>query len=164
VELLVARVFFGHWGTRPAQVAAALDWLCGAGAQVINLSLGLREDRMVLREACERTTAGGVILVASTPARGEPVYPAAYPGVLRATGDARCAPGEWSWLATPQADIAGCVTSADGTVSGASAGAAHVCAHIAMCLQDPAMSERDDLLDALRRGASYHGPERRGLG
>lgn len=160
-QLLMARVFFQRWLTRPAQVAAAVDWLCASGAQVINLSLGLRADRAILRDACNRALACGVILVASAPARGESVFPAAYPGVIRATGDARCDRMQWSWLDSTQADVGGCVTALDESVAGASAGAACVSAHIARFLDARPGAGRAQVLDHLRHRAAYVGPERR---
>lgn len=160
-QLLVAKVFFQRWLTRPAQVAAAVDWLCASGAQVINLSLGLRADRAILRDACDAALASGVILVASAPARGEPVFPAAYPGVIRATGDARCERMQWSWLDSIQADVGGCVTALDETVAGASVGAACVSAHIARFLQARPGAGRAQVLDHLRNRAAYVGAQRR---
>lgn len=60
-----------------------------------------------------RGFGAGVLLCASSPARGGPVYPANYPGVIRVTGDARCAPGQWSWLGSRQADFGGYVGTGD---------------------------------------------------
>jgi hypothetical protein len=97
------------------------------------------------------------VLVAASPARGEPVYPAAYPGVVRATGDARCAPGEHSWLASAHADF-GAHGSA-GAVRGASAGCAHVSARLAALLAEGASPAR--ALGALRERAHYTGAEHR---
>jgi hypothetical protein len=162
IELLDARVMFTGLSSSAAQVAAAIDWLCARGAQVVNLSVGLRQDRALLREACARAVERGVLLVASAPARGAPVYPAAYPGVLRATGDARCAPAEISWLGSTQADAGGHVRTADGALAGASIGCAHVCAHIVRWLCAHPAAARDDIIAALRVSASVHGPERRG--
>jgi subtilisin family serine protease len=157
VELIVARVFGDALVTSAAQLAAALDWCAEQGARVANVSAGLREDREVLRRAVAKALAGGVIVVAAAPARGAPVYPAAYPRVVRATGDARCAPGEWSWLGSAQADFGAHVRAGD--VRGASAGCARVCAHLAAQLADglaPAAA-----LAALRERAHYRGVERR---
>lgn len=161
VKLLMAQVFFQQWQTRPAQVAAAIDWLCASGARVINLSLGLRSDRPVLHQACDRALAAGVILVASSPARGEAVFPAAYNGVIRATGDARCDRDEISWLDSPQADVGGCVAAVCGSVAGASVGAAYISAHIARYLQGDSGAGLERVIEHLRERADYTGPERR---
>ena len=96
--LLLGQVFLDAGPTSGSAVAAALDWAVARGARLIHMSLGLAADRAVLAAAVARAADAGCVLVASTPARGAAVYPATYPGVLRATGDARCAPGELSAL------------------------------------------------------------------
>lgn len=162
-RLLMAQVFFQRWSTSPAQVAAAIDWLSDSGARVINLSLGLRADRAVLRDACDNALAAGVILVASSPAQGEAVFPAAYEGVIRATGDARCQASQFAWLASAQADVGACVNAVQGTVAGASVASAYVSAHIACYLEQHREAGREQVLGYLRENASYQGPERRGV-
>ena len=157
IELVVARVFGERLVTSAAQLAAALDWAALRGAVLANLCAGLREDREVLREAVVRALARGVVLVAASPARGEPVYPAAYAGVVRATGDARCALGEHSWLGSAHADFGAHVRA--GAVRGASAGCAHVSARLAALLADGASPAR--ALEALRERVHHTGPERR---
>ncbi len=157
VELIVARVFFASLATGAAQLAAALDWATDQGAALVNVSAGLREDREVLGTAVRRALQRGVLVVAASPARGAPVYPAAYPGVVRATGDARCAPDAWSWLASPQADFGAHVRA--GEVHGASAACARVCALLAARLAGgtaPASA-----LEELRAQAHYTGREHR---
>ncbi len=161
VELLDARIFDAELRASAAQTAAAIDWLVAQGARILNLSFGLHEDREVLREACAQALSRGVLLVASTPARGAAVFPAAYPGVIRATGDARCAPGETSWLGTTQADAGGAVRTPCGKVAGASAGCARVSAALASLMHRQPCATREELLAVFRREARYQGPERR---
>lgn len=162
-ELLSAQVFRGRFTTTAAQVAAAIDWLTEQGAQVINLSLGLRQDRETLRQSCERALRRGVILCAASPARGEPVWPAAYPGVFRMTGDARCDREEISWLETAFADFGACVRPLDNSLghSGASLGCAHLSARVALCLQQSGALSLSEVRDRLIEAASYQGPEQR---
>jgi subtilisin family serine protease len=162
VVLLDARIFGANLRTDAMCAAAAIDWLVAQGARIVNLSFGLREDRMVLREACLRATAAGVLLIASSPARGEPVFPAAYPDVLRATGDARCARGEISWLGSAQADVGAHVRSLDVEIAGASMGCAHVCAALAAWFRAHPEGSNAEAVAALRVGARYQGIERRG--
>ncbi|SOD92608.1 S8 family serine peptidase [Caenispirillum bisanense] len=97
-RLLDAQVFGRHSATSAGLVAAGLTWAVEQGADVCVLSLGLRSDRAVLAEAVAAALAAGVTVVASAPARGGPVWPAAYPGVVRVSGDARCGVGELSWF------------------------------------------------------------------
>lgn len=125
-ELVVAQVFRERLTTTASQVAAAIDWAVAGGARLVNLSLGLREPRPELAEACARALAAGVVLCAAAPARGEPVYPAAFHGVLRVTGDARCAPAELADLGAGHADFGAHVRPLDGGLAGA--GASMACA------------------------------------
>ncbi len=160
---VVAQVFRERLAASAAQVAAALDWVVDQGAQVVNLSLGLRNDRDVLARACERALAAGVIVCASSPARGEAVYPAAYPGVLRMTGDARCRRGEISHLATRYADFGAHVRPLGNGPAGvgASAGCAHLSGEIGRFLGDGGAAIPIHVRNHLIGRASYHGPERR---
>lgn len=161
VGLCIAQVFGEQGQTSPLQIAAALYWLLEQEVSLVSMSLGLRTDRPVLRDACARLQAAGVLLCASSPARGEPVYPAGYPGVIRITGDARCAPGQWSWLGTRQAEFGAHVAAGNG-VAGASVACAALAGTLAAHLARQPGISREALLQALRQGAVYHGPERRG--
>jgi hypothetical protein len=169
VAVAVAQVFEARATTTPQFVAAGIDWLVGEGARIVSMSLGLAHDRAVLRDACERAHARGTILVAATPARGAAAYPAAYPGVLAVTGDARCTLGEVS-------DLCGCMAEfgtfvgdpqARGT-AGAVAGASIATAHFTVLVARHVEAVPDADLEAVRahfRGiARYRGPERRGQG
>lgn len=162
VPVLLAQVFSAQASTSALQVAAAVLWLVEAGATLVNLSLGLQQDRPVLHQACAEALAAGVLLCASSPAQGGPVYPASYPGVIRVTGDARCAPGQWSWLGTAQADFGGYVGA--GGRAGASLGCAALCGRIAALLREAPGMDRQQVHDWLRHHAVFAGPERRGVG
>jgi len=153
----VAQVFDGRGVTSPLQIAAALQWLGGQGVRVINLSLGVRQDRPILREAVAELVEAGVLVCASSPARGEPVFPAAYPGVVRVTGDARCGEGEWSWLGSAQADFGAAVRVAG--QAGASLGCAAFCGHLVALLGERSALSNEELLALMREGAVYKGIE-----
>ncbi|MDH3593923.1 MAG: S8 family serine peptidase [Rhodospirillales bacterium] len=168
-RLLDAQVFLASHATSPAVVAAGLDWLAGRGARIVNMSFGLRHDREVLRRACDSAREAGVILLASAPARGAMVYPAGYQGVVKVSGDARCAPGEISTLGGAQADfgahprpLAGAPGA--GQSGGASFAVAHLCGHLAGYLAERPGAGRDEMLEHLAAVARYHGPERRRAG
>lgn len=160
-ELLDARIFLQRLTTTVEQVADGLEWLVAEGAQVVNMSFGLRQDRPRLAAAVAAAQARGVVLVASAPAHGEAVYPAAYAGVLRATGDARCDSGDLSWAPSPQAHCGACVRLPDSPpgLAGASIACAHVSGHVARLLA--AGVPVSDLQQALARSARFQGPERR---
>jgi hypothetical protein len=176
VELLLGQVFTTLGPTSGSAVAGAIDWAVERRVGLIHLSLGLAGDRAVLRLAVQRAIGAGCILVAAMPARGAPVYPAAYPGVLRGTGDARCAPhqlsalGPWFFGGCPRPEVAdrtanGGATN-DGVTNGqgdgparggASIGAAWVTHAI---LQEPPLGA-PATVDALTARARYRGAERR---
>lgn len=156
IELLLGQVFLSAMPASAASVAAALDWAVACGARLVHLSLGLAADRSVLRAAVARAVDAGVLVVASMPARGAPVYPAAYPSVIQGTGDARCAPGEISVLG-PRL-FGGCARPAGGARGGASTGAASVSKAL---LALPAGTPADAGIDALRSMARHVGRERR---
>lgn len=157
-EFVVAQIFRERLTTTAAQVAASIDWLVDEQVDVINLSLGLRQDRDVLKLACDRARQKGVILVASTPARGEPVFPAAYEGVLRMTGDARCQPDEFSRLQTRLADFGAHVKGENGVV-GASAATAYLTGFIAQHLIEHPQHDLEALTRWLCDAATYQGAE-----
>ncbi|RAS22500.1 MULTISPECIES: subtilisin-like serine protease QhpE [unclassified Pseudomonas] len=160
LPLLLAQVFTEQGSTSALQVAAGLFWLAEQGVTLINLSLGLQQDRPVLRQACAEVQAAGVLLCASSPAQGNAVYPACYPGVIRITGDARCTPGQWSWLGTAQADFGGYV--GERGMAGASLGCAAVAGRIAALLQRQPGMDRQQVHAWLQAHATFSGPERRG--
>jgi hypothetical protein len=166
VELLLGQVFTTLGPTSGAAVAAAIDWAVERRVGLIHLSLGLAGDRAVLRLAVQRAIDAGCILVAAMPARGAPVYPAAYPGVIRATGDARCAPHElsalrpWFFGGCPRLEVASRMANGhnEGRASGgASIGAAWVTQAI---LQQPPLAA-PAAVEALTARSKYLGPERR---
>ncbi|SDR77960.1 hypothetical protein SAMN05216198_0389 [Halopseudomonas litoralis] len=107
-ELLIAQVFHNQGRSPVSRVAEALDWLVEEGAQVINMSFGLAGSAVLLHDACRRAAARGRLLVASAPAIGGIVFPAALPECLAVTGDARCAVDEVSWLGQAHADLGAC--------------------------------------------------------
>ncbi|MBD9443956.1 S8 family serine peptidase [Pseudomonas sp. PDM04] len=157
----VAQVFDQRGVTSALQIATAIDWLIAQDVSLINLSLGLRQDRPLLRTACAAAVARGIVLCASSPAQGEGVYPASYPQVLRVTGDARCTEQQWSWLDSAQADFAACVRGTYPGQSGASLGCAALSGHIAGFLLTHPDASRQQIIDWLQANARYRGPERR---
>ncbi len=159
VELVLAQVFDCGRPSSAAAVAAGIDWCRAEGAQLVHLSLGLRFDRAPLAAAVGRAIAAGCLIVAATPARGAAVYPAAYAGVIRATGDARCAADEISHLGA--ATFGGCVRPEPATAGGgASVGAAAVSRALTEWLRPGAGF--GEAVAALAARARYDGPERRG--
>ncbi|PWC37691.1 S8 family serine peptidase [Azospirillum sp. TSO35-2] len=155
-ELIDVQIFHDGVTASPAAVAAALRWAADRGARLATLSLGLPADRPVLRAAVEAALARGLLLVAASPARGGPVWPAAYPGVIAATGDARCGPGEVSVLPTA---FGTCPRRPDGDPR--AGGASLAVGHLAGLLAAAAPSSHEAALAHLHRVARWRGPERR---
>ncbi|WP_208447012.1 subtilisin-like serine protease QhpE [Burkholderia cepacia] len=160
--LVVAQVFEARGVTSAAQIAHGIDWLLTQHIRVINLSLGVRADRDTLRDACAAAVAQRVIVFASSPAQGTPVFPASYPGIVRVTGDARCTPGQWSWLDSPQADFGAVVSSgAPRALAGSSIACAALSGYAARWFAHHPDGDTTALLDHLRANAAYLGVERR---
>ena len=167
--LAVARIFTGRFVCTPAAAGAGLDWLIGRGVRIVNMSFGLSQDRAVLRDACARAIAAGVLLIAAAPARGQAVFPASYGGVVRVSGDARCSAGEVSVLGGRQADFGACVGAQrdDGgheRTGGASFATAHFTRLAAAFLSTHPEADNNRILEWMRGMSSYHGPERRSAG
>lgn len=160
--LIDARIASHRYAPTPAMVAAAIEWCADEGARVVNLSLGLLEDRAILRESCARALARGVVLVAAAPARGTPVFPAAYPGVFAVSGDARCALGQWSLLKGETSGAAGWGCSPAGpakATGGASMATARFTGIVASFLADFPSAHPDGLVEHLAVRATWHGRE-----
>lgn len=150
-----AQVFADRPVTSADRVARAIRWLT-PDSDIILLSLGLAADREVLRAACAEAVAAGRWLVAAHPARGAPCWPAAYPGVIAASGDARCGWDDLSalpggvigaWCGSPERGGTG--------MGGASLAAARVAGHLAAAFPVP------DAQAWLTARAVHRGPERR---
>ena len=162
LELLLAQVFLDAQPASAAAVAAAVDWAVAAHADLIHMSLGLAADREVLSAAVARAVGWGCLIVAAMPARGALVYPAGYAGVIRGTGDARCAPGElshlgdWLYGGCPRFEAATPGKTASAVVGGASIGAAWVTRSI---LNGPRAPTANDTVEALTAMALYRGRE-----
>ncbi len=160
--LLDAQIFERSLHCPPAVAAAGLDWLIEEGAAVVNLSWGLAGEASALEAACRRARSAGVWLVAATPIRGAAPAPARYAGVVSATGDARCAPGEHSDFGGHPADFGASpvVETRDGPLArgrgGSSFASARVCGALVRALLDEPGS---DPRAVLRRAAAHRGPQ-----
>lgn len=158
VSILSIPVFPGPLTTTAAGLARALTLAAEDDAGIIHCSLGLARPDAAVTDAVARLIASGRIVVASAPARGEPVFPAALPGVISVQGDARCGAGTWSRLGLPTADYgADPRLASDRAIGGASVAAAHLTGLIAALGAISELAARA----ALDAGASFHGREHR---
>ena len=160
-QLVSAQAFAGLRQADAACVAAGIDWCIEQRVRIVNLSLGLATDEPVLSAACRAAVAHGAIVIAAFPARGGSVYPAAYPGVLAVSGDARCGVGAWS-IIEEQRLYGAAPFAADGlTPGGASYAAARLSGRAARFLASWPGAGADDFRRWLEAGAAFRGRERR---
>jgi len=160
-SLVCAQAFSDRHAADAGLVAQGIHWCLEQGARIINLSLGLRSDVEVLRHACGRAAATGVLLVAAFPARGGPVYPAAYPEVVAVSGDARCNGSNWSVI-EPGRLLGASTTAADGkSHGGASYAAARISGLAALFFGAWPNAGVRDCMDWLQSDAVFRGRERR---
>jgi subtilisin family serine protease len=92
---VLAQVFDDRGKTSVAVLETAINWL-SAPADIINLSLGLAVEKPSLALACRQAADWGTVLIASSPARGGPVYPAHNDAVWSVTGNIQCDYGFFS--------------------------------------------------------------------
>ena len=151
-------VFRDGLATDVATIIAALEAAAETEARLVHCSFGLGRADDGLAWAVERLVGQGKLVVASAPASGAAVYPAALPNVFAVQGDARCGPVDWTWLAeeTPQAEFAAHAGRVGDPVRGASLAAAHFSG-----LMLARLELAKDMRDYMRRSARYLGRERR---
>jgi hypothetical protein len=157
LQILNAVVFPGRLVTSRQAVCDALEWLADTKPGIVLCSFGMANSSIELRIGITRLQDTGCLVVASAPARGDPVYPAAFERVVSVQGDARCNSGELSRLDLPQATFGACpIATGDPEIRGASAAAAHMAGMLAQHWQEEA------LLSAPTRLIRYRGRECRG--
>ncbi|ADZ70908.1 S8/S53 family peptidase [Polymorphum gilvum] len=159
VRVVNAVVFPGRLSTTVEALADALDWLREEPPQIVHCSFGLARPSAEIALRIRILQEAGSLVVASAPARGGPVFPAALADVVSVQGDARCGPGELSRLDLPQAAWGACpVALGHPQVRGASAAAAHLSGLLAARWSGSAA----EALDALSPAVRYLGRERCG--
>lgn len=129
-RLISIPVFPALLSARTADLVAALRRASESEADIVHCSLGFARYDAAVAQAV--AALSGRIVVASAPARGGPVWPAALETVIAVQGDARCTVDQWSNLGLPGADYGACPSLAiSAEVAGASIAAAHLTGHIA---------------------------------
>lgn len=97
VALLAVRVFHGSLTTTVPSLAAAIAWSVRHGADLINLSLGVRghEHVEVMEAAVREAETGGSLIVAAGQSDGVRWLPGSLDGVLRVELDWACPRGQY---------------------------------------------------------------------
>ncbi len=166
-EIWMARVFDDRLACPVSRIVEALRWMLESNVQLINMSFGMTRPDEELATVVDQLLGLGVVLIAASPAQGKPVYPSAFDGVIRATGDARCQPNQLSFLNSPQADFGGFPGAPGVGPAGSSIGCAHVtriaCEALALLGDEPLIAAgiQGGLVSALKHRATWDGPERR---
>lgn len=171
ISIVNAQVFGAEGTSSPAAIAAGLHWLIDNGVRIVNMSFGLREDRRILAQACRSAVQAGLLLVTAVPAMGAMVFPAAYPGTVRVTGDGRCHAGDVSLIddgrvhfgADPHLTGGPASPWRRSAVAGASVATARITARLARLLHRFPGAANEQLLARLEAEAIHAGPQREHL-
>lgn len=131
VELYIARVFGQQLCCNSERIGQALHWLQDQGVDIVNMSFGLLADRPAIRNALSRPLARAPMYIASSPAQGQPVYPAAYKQVIGVSADGRCQPQHISQLDSKLADFGAPPRYAGLTTAGSSIACAQLSRRLA---------------------------------
>jgi subtilisin family serine protease len=91
-DYFAVRLFHNALRTSSENVLRALDWCVENRMDVVNLSLGTTNPAHAgsFREAVERATNAGTLLVAAFDADGQPCFPGSLPGVVGVKVDWDC--------------------------------------------------------------------------
>lgn len=126
VDIYCAQVFDKELITTAQTIALAIDYLVSKNVDLIHMSLGLNNDREILKQSVLRAIEKDILIVASAPSLSTQVtYPSFYKGVISVTGDARCTRDNISYINCSHAMFGACVMSNNEKVRGSSVAAAY---------------------------------------
>ncbi len=160
-EIVDAPIFERALGCSPERAAAGIAWLLQRDVRIINASVGLAGDSPALAGIVAEALEAGVWIVAATPIRGARPVPARYPGVISATGDARCRAREISHFGGDPADFgASPLLRAAAPQAEPRGGSSFACARVTgalarVLLENPTCDARRELAER----AAYSGPQ-----
>lgn len=112
--LLLAKVMNANGSATDSKIINGMDWSVDHGADVVNLSLGGPADSGVLKDAVDRTSRRGAVVVAAAGNAGTTgrQYPAAYPNAIAVSATTQSdglagfsSRGDWVDLAAPGTHI-----------------------------------------------------------
>ncbi|WP_096199301.1 subtilisin-like serine protease QhpE [Bacillus sp. FJAT-45350] len=81
-ELYAIRIFNEQLTTYPTVLCAALEWAIAEELDIINLSLGVMNESVELKQLCQEAKEKGIFVVAALDEDRGFIYPARYEGVL----------------------------------------------------------------------------------
>jgi hypothetical protein len=160
--ILPLKVLSETGGGSSANVASAVEYAVGAGADVINLSLAGTTFNQTLADKVAAAAAAGVLVVAAAGNAGTDAvhYPAAYPGAVAVAGsdtsDARYSSSNYgSWVALAAPGCNATLARGGGTLSSwcGTSGASAFVSGLAGALASPQTS-RSSLTSALTSTAA----------
>lgn len=119
------QVFDKSLVTTAEHIAFATHYLCEKKVDLIHMSLGLRHDRKILKNAILKALNQNISIISSIPSISNyNIYPANYKGVISVTADARCKNDEISFINT-HAKFGASPLSNNPQIRGSSVAAAH---------------------------------------
>lgn len=155
VDIYCAQVFDEELITTAQTVALAIDYLVSKNVDLIHMSLGLSNDREILKQSVNKAIEKGILIVASAPSLSTQItYPSFYKGVISVTGDARCTKDNISYINCSHAMFGACVMSNDEKVRGSSVAAAYFTKKLAK-LHDDGIINNIEKIENLKRNAFF---------
>jgi len=150
-----AQVFNDTLITTAQTIAYAIEYLCEQGVDLIHMSLGLANDRKILKNAVEKALEKNITIIASAPTLSSNiVYPASYKGVIAVTADARCKDEEHSYINASHAIFGAPAFSSNPNVRGSSCAAAFITKKIAQ-LHNRGIKNQKEQINILKEEASF---------
>lgn len=160
VLVLSFPVFKDKLSTHRQIVVESLITAMRSDASILHCSFGFPDEDPATASAFNGAVKHFRCVVASSPSRGNSVYPASYPGVLKASGDARAIGRQFTWLNTSTVDFAASPRAPEGfEIAGASIGAARISGLVAGLIDNEGYGV--DIRERLAELANYKGPERK---
>jgi thermitase len=167
VPLLAVRAFDEDGATSNFALMRALDYAIEQGARVVNLSWGTTTDSAFIADAIAYAQSKGVVIVAAAgnEPTGQPMYPAAYPGVVAVsainadgTAWAQSNHGEFVTVAAPgQASFPVGHEGPPGSYAGTSIASAQVSRELALYLTRNPTATAQDATRALEQAVTDSG-------
>lgn len=150
-----AQVFDKELITTAETISFAIDYLCKKGVDLIHMSLGLKNDRKILKEAIQKAIDKNITIVASSASLStNKTYPASYIGVIAVTADARCFEDNISYINCEHATLGASPFSNNPQIRGSSSAAAHV-TRLLSKLHFDGIVEVNEQLEYIKSNALY---------